>query len=523
MPMSNAASNAAVAPAGKFYPASGGGSAAIQAAIDAAAAVGAGSVELGNAIWSMTGGITIDPTRVSINGDGAVLDFSTLGDVAYVTYTQTSGVAQKKEAKHRSRGFAIKGPGKGTGTALRLQTPTGSDYSTELFAESIVIHGCKRGISFGENAYLCRFLNVQAFECSTVYYREATTNNGEAMNFHGCLFHDSDKVLQLNGSNQDHYFYGCSFDYNKQIGYTDSLVEMHGCHFESRPSLTNGLTQFEADNGGIFKFFGGTISLCGTDGSNVPPAYLATLYPSNNGGKFSTYETDIAPGQFTTALVNQSGLVGNYRSEYHRKSYLWANRPSAAVLGAGAVIEITDVGVPRSWWMSNGTNWRPLNGNVVLRHLAGTGNAPVATYGGGTGGIAIPIPGGTFSIPAGMILPGGVLKVGALLRHRGSNSCSFAIVLGATDSFNGNSSIINSNVNSNSAAHGTDVRVSFGTDKTRGCSSTYTARNSVGYSEDATININTDAVMYVNIVINAGSINAADFFDVITFTLELTQ
>lgn len=46
-------------------------------------------------------------------------------------------------------------------------------------------------------------------------------------------------------------------------------------------------------------------------------------------------------------------------------STTWANRPDAT-LNAGNIIRISDIGASGSLWMSDGTRWYPLNGQVVL-------------------------------------------------------------------------------------------------------------------------------------------------------------
>ncbi|MFZ3193749.1 MAG: hypothetical protein WA154_11170 [Moraxellaceae bacterium] len=68
-------------------------------------------------------------------------------------------------------------------------------------------------------------------------------------------------------------------------------------------------------------------------------------------------------------------------------TYTWAGKPSAATAGSGAEVFISDVGVNGSRWRSDGADWHPVNGNVVLaRSAVARGIAPSGTIGTGSSG-----------------------------------------------------------------------------------------------------------------------------------------
>lgn len=81
---------------------------------------------------------------------------------------------------------------------------------------------------------------------------------------------------------------------------------------------------------------------------------------------------------------------------------LWADRPSAAAVGAGALQWFSDVG-GGSLWRSDGTYWAPA-APVVLFRGAGTVAAPLATLTGVTSGVFVS-PG---NVPAGMFIRPGM-------------------------------------------------------------------------------------------------------------------
>jgi hypothetical protein len=286
---------------GKFYPTPGGGAAAVQAAITAATTAGGGTVELGNATWVMASGITFDPTIISLVGDSATMDFSTAGDVNFISLTEGNSGLYKGNFRQRIQGIRITGAGQSAGTALNFYTPSGGDFSSSLIVEQLVIESCKIGVNFLDNAYVIRFYNMSIRNASIALNRSSSVNNGECLAFFGCSFFNGGQSFKFLGPNFDAYFYSCSFDFNQKIGYTDALVELHGCHLESATTVLTG-RQFETDNGGTIKFFGGNIGLCSGSGG-TPPDFLFYAYPSNGGGYFHITDVSIETNQWTTAMV----------------------------------------------------------------------------------------------------------------------------------------------------------------------------------------------------------------------------
>ncbi len=81
--------------------------------------------------------------------------------------------------------------------------------------------------------------------------------------------------------------------------------------------------------------------------------------------------------------------------------YLWVNRPSASSV-IGELIYITNVGVGGSYWISNGTYWSPLNGEVTL---AQSGDAINLT------GFATEQVMATYTLPGGLMSANGQLEI----------------------------------------------------------------------------------------------------------------
>lgn len=81
--------------------------------------------------------------------------------------------------------------------------------------------------------------------------------------------------------------------------------------------------------------------------------------------------------------------------------YLWTNRPSASST-IGELIYITNVGIGGSYWISNGTYWSPLNGEVTLAQSG----AAIDMTGASTEQIMA-----TYTLPGGLMTPWSQLEI----------------------------------------------------------------------------------------------------------------
>lgn len=115
--------------------------------------------------------------------------------------------------------------------------------------------------------------------------------------------------------------------------------------------------------------------------------------------------------------TTDGGVTWHLRGVYPGEAlgaYAWADRPAASAC-TGCEIVVTDYGYAK--FRSDGTYWRPTNGEAVIRQLVGTLAAPLASAAGtgsGTGVLYSSV------IPAGMIFPSARVEVYAVLRRSGS-------------------------------------------------------------------------------------------------------
>lgn len=125
----------------------------------------------------------------------------------------------------------------------------------------------------------------------------------------------------------------------------------------------------------------------------------------------------------------------------------WANRVLPSQSNIGMLWRITDVGVGGgSWWWSDGTNLRPLNGYVSLWRRMSSISLPLATLTGSGAPQNFILPDYTV-IPAGMLIPG-VTRVWTMAKTRrlGNSGASASVATrlgsGASAGINDNSVVV---------------------------------------------------------------------------------
>lgn len=120
----------------------------------------------------------------------------------------------------------------------------------------------------------------------------------------------------------------------------------------------------------------------------------------------------------------------------------WAGRPAANAVPVGSKMRVTNFGLGgQSEWWSDGTIWRPVNGQIVC-WLYGEGTHGGASSGDG-GGVAsltgngaaqkFTLPGTAPEFPAGMLQVGMQIEIGWLVRKFGTHTGSVNVVLSPSD------------------------------------------------------------------------------------------
>jgi len=226
-------------------------------------------------------------------------------------------------------------------------------------------------------------------------------------------------------------------------------------------------------------------------------------------------------------ITNYGGNVavavnGQWRFELPLRT-TWAGRPAVGLVPAGTELQVTDYGNHK--WVSDGVNWSPAQGVVVLYDLFGLndGTGHIAQIAGATSG--------TFAIPSGLKIPAGMTRRGTKIlvqveatKVGGNGAANLSVTLGTLNSAS-DSSIV-----ARSVSTGTGMQVLISCAARFGSSTTkFNTRDIVGEGitqasvanvmKDRTSNINTAADMWINVNIN--SANAGDVFNLIGIQVKL--
>lgn len=226
----------------------------IQAAHDAAAAAGGGRVVLSGQTYTMASGLTWDMAKVSLDGQGSLLDFSGAGSsvVAFTLTSSTSGdpsISQVRNSAHSLQNFWLKGPGPTTtAKAFYVNDPaaTNPSYSGLTIRQGGAYNWAK-GLHLANGAF-CISLQDWSFNHSAAtglaervaipIHVAAGTNAGERINLINVFAAAADTCIWMQQPNGSVQCYDCSFDYSDRMFVVESgSVTMHGGHLENSLDL----------------------------------------------------------------------------------------------------------------------------------------------------------------------------------------------------------------------------------------------------------------------------------------------
>ncbi len=236
---------------------------AIQDRIDACARAGGGRVELAGGVFHCNAGpIYLDPTKISLSGHGAVLDFSGAKGPAGLIVASPADAPAYGQATQRITGIALRGPGKARGMAgiiLRTEAP-GRSSRISLF--NLDISGFTNGVQFEDRAYLIQIYNTAIRGCENCVMSLPDQHDaGENVSFFGCTLSQSDVAVNNPGGFEMNFF-ATSLDYTPQWYSGNGLVNLYGCHLEMAAPRTDQPLCNVTGNG-VLQFHGGTIMVSG--------------------------------------------------------------------------------------------------------------------------------------------------------------------------------------------------------------------------------------------------------------------
>lgn len=205
----------------------------------------------------------------------------------------------------------------------------------------------------------------------------------------------------------------------------------------------------------------------------------------------------------------------------------FANAMVTVAADAQKVTRLSDVGpvAAGSYWISDGTRLRPLNGRALHCAASGTVAAPLATLSGATGKFALPagdrVSSGSILLPVGLPQIGQGVQVSCKVRHRGTGGTwNFVARLGTLDTASDPSfaQVTGAATDDQSAWIEQDMEVVTATSFV---ASTYAVPNQAGAGAVVLRNSNFNNAAQLYLGFYSSTLNAADFLDLISYRVYL--
>ena len=281
----------------------------IQSALNRAMAVDFATVVLKPEKYYVTEPISIDISRIKLDGNGAVLDFSKAND--NISCIQLYGA---KSSPYYQNGNYIKEleiAGKG-GThgqvAIEFISGNSNGAAAHINLEKLNIHDFNVGIKYTSFCYMIRHIGVDIFNCGTcVLMPSGGADYGENILFLGCCLYNSDLAIHNQNENGSFRFTNCSADYNSSVMISD------GGHIFFDNGHIEGLHEYTSTtkSGSYISVTNSTLIMNNTDSSHVPFKGGGDMSFSNNfiaGGTFgSPRRHDLVEGDTRVNFDNSKG------------------------------------------------------------------------------------------------------------------------------------------------------------------------------------------------------------------------
>ena len=270
----------------------------IQSALNRAMTVDFATVVLKPERYYITEPISIDISRIKLDGNGAVLDFSKAND--NISCIRLYGA---KSSPYYQNGNYIKEleiAGKG-GTygqvAIEFVSGNSNGAASHINLEKLNIHNFNVGIKYTSYCYLIRHIGVDIFNCGTcVLMPSGGADYGENILFLGCALYNSGVAIHNQNPNGSFRFTNCSVDYNASVMISDGgHIFFDNGHIEGVHEYTS-----TTNSGSYISVTNSTLVMNDTESSHVPFKGGGDMLFSNN---------YIAGGRFGS--INRHNLVGD--------------------------------------------------------------------------------------------------------------------------------------------------------------------------------------------------------------------
>lgn len=172
-------------------------------------------------------GLTFYPNNVTIQGNGAIIDFSGMTSGYAISFSQSSNDANARNSLNKAHpisGLYFTGPsGTVPVTAVKGIDDQSHPSLSGYWLSGITFRDCQfmnfyRDVEFGDGAFLWQFFNCSfaitggtGYDCSQLM--QSGSNNGENIEYIACFFGNAGKGIRCLNGNASMFFRGCSGDY----------------------------------------------------------------------------------------------------------------------------------------------------------------------------------------------------------------------------------------------------------------------------------------------------------------------
>lgn len=213
----------------------------ISAAITYAESIpGVSVLEIPSGTYTLTSGLTIDVSKMRIDGQSAILDFSGLSTGSAITLIgggRTQSGAPFLNGFNPIGGVELIGPGRTSAGSIGLNfSDTDLAGSNDITTMNALVHDFETGIEAGNNAYHLSFTSVSVFLCDTCFRGRQFSNTGARTTFVACKLFNSDEAFDLeNASSGTTTLIGCVVAgiNNTSINIEGGALDIYGCDFET--------------------------------------------------------------------------------------------------------------------------------------------------------------------------------------------------------------------------------------------------------------------------------------------------
>lgn len=208
-----------------------------------------------------SGFLTIDSSKIRVNGNGASLNFVDNDSVAQFIFLTNTGDILDTYSNPISalENLAIEGRDRavsGNNTGILIESTVGGTVATAgLTLRNIAITNCEYGVHHKESSYNITYDTCSIFRNAIAVQFTSSPDMFERAVFQSCTIFNNSLAIGCNAANGVAYFIACSFDYNsRHVELLAGGLEFRGGHVEGTLNtqahfLVSGNSTFHAEGG----------------------------------------------------------------------------------------------------------------------------------------------------------------------------------------------------------------------------------------------------------------------------------